>query len=96
MNTDTKTDPGEMDTQAVCVSKKTVWAGRIMSALPALFLLVDGAMKLAKPQVVVQTTVQLGFPESVIMPLHPSAGRLKFREPPPPASLSWRMATKVQ
>jgi hypothetical protein len=45
------------------------WAGRIISALPALFLLVDGAMKLAKPAVVVETTAQLGFPESVIVGL---------------------------
>jgi hypothetical protein len=32
-----------------------------------LFLIVDAAMKLAKPAVVVQTTVQLGYPESVIV-----------------------------
>ena len=40
-----------------------------MSGLPALFLLVDGVMKLFKPAVVVDTTVQLGFPEAVILPL---------------------------
>ena len=51
------------------VSKKALWAGRIMSVLPALFLLVDGAMKLFKPAVVVQATVQLGYPETVIVPL---------------------------
>jgi hypothetical protein len=44
-----------------------VWTGRAMSALPTLFLIVDGAMKLAKPAVVVETTVQLGYPESVIV-----------------------------
>jgi hypothetical protein len=43
-----------------------LWSGRVMSALPALFLLVDGVMKLARPAVVVETTVQLGYPESVI------------------------------
>ena len=37
-----------------------------MSAIPSLFLLVDGVMKLVKPAVVVETTVQLGYPESVI------------------------------
>ena len=37
------------------------------SLLPALFLLVDGAMKLAKPRIVVETTVQLGYPESTIV-----------------------------
>ena len=38
-------------------SRVTLWAGRIMSALPALFLLVDGAMKLVKPEPVVKATV---------------------------------------
>jgi hypothetical protein len=55
------------DTPPVTVSKGTLWAGRVMSALPALFLLMDGAMKLMKPEIVVKTTVQLGFPESVIL-----------------------------
>jgi len=45
------------------------WIGLVMSGLPALFLLVDGVMKLFKPAVVVDTTVQLGFPEPVILPL---------------------------
>ena len=40
-----------------------------MSAVPSLFLLVDGVMKLMKPAVVVETTVQLGYPESVILGL---------------------------
>jgi len=52
--------------QSAPVSKKTPWAGIVVSALPALFLLLDGVMKLAKPKVVVDTTVQLGYPESVI------------------------------
>ncbi|MEA2604831.1 MAG: hypothetical protein QOF89_5823 [Acidobacteriota bacterium] len=56
-------------TQAAPVSKKRLWAGRIMSALPALFLLFDAVMKLVKPAPVVQATVQLGYPESVILGL---------------------------
>jgi hypothetical protein len=44
-------------------------AGRIMSGLPALFLLMDGVMKLVKPEPVVKATVQLGYPESVILGL---------------------------
>ena len=51
------------------IANKRLWAGRIMSALPALFLLVDGAMKLVKPEVVVKATVELGYAESVIVPL---------------------------
>jgi len=50
-------------------SKALLWTGWIMSALPALFLLVDGAMKLVKPDVVVKATVDLGYAESVIVPL---------------------------
>ena len=56
-------------THNASVSKKRLWAGRIISALPTLFLLMDGAMKLAKPRQVVEATVQLGYPESVILPL---------------------------
>lgn len=48
---------------------KKLWTGRIISALPILFLLMDGVMKLVKPRIVVETTVQMGYPESVILPL---------------------------
>ena len=47
-------------------NKVRLWAGRVTSALPALFLLIDGIMKLVKPVIVVETTVKLGYPESVI------------------------------
>jgi hypothetical protein len=47
----------------------TAWPGRLLGGLPALFLLVDGAMKLVRPDVVVKSTVELGYPESVIFPL---------------------------
>ena len=50
-------------------SKGTVWAGRIISGLPVLFLLVDGAMKLFKPAPVVEATVRLGYAENVIIPI---------------------------
>lgn len=49
------------------ISTKRRWASRIMSGLPALFLLVDGGMKLFKPPVVVESTLQLGYPESAIV-----------------------------
>jgi len=57
------------DTQSAPVTKGLFWAGWVMSALPALFLLVDGVMKLVKPEVVVKTTVELGYAETVILPL---------------------------
>ena len=51
------------------ISNKRLWVGRIISALPALFLLVDGAMKLMKPEIVIKATMELGYAESVIVPL---------------------------
>ena len=39
----------------------------MLSGLAVLFLLVDGAMKLWKPPVVVDATRQLGYPESDIV-----------------------------
>ncbi|MGA8482228.1 MAG: DoxX family protein [Chthoniobacterales bacterium] len=60
---------GQSATQMAPVSKGRLWAGRIMSALPVLFLLMDGVMKLVKPEFVVKATVQLGYPESVIFGL---------------------------
>ena len=50
-------------------NKSSLWAGRILSALPVLFLLLDGVMKVVKPAFVVEATVQLGYPESVIVGL---------------------------
>jgi len=50
-------------------SRGALWTGTVLSVLPALFLLFDGAVKLAKPAFVVEGTTQLGFSESVILPL---------------------------
>src|SRR5205085_1766424 len=50
-------------------SKAARWAGRVMSGLAALFLLMDAAMKFVRPDVVTKGTVELGFPGSVILPL---------------------------
>ena len=50
-------------------SNKPLWAGYIVSALSILFLLMDGVMKLVKPAFVVEATVKLGYPESVIFGL---------------------------
>jgi hypothetical protein len=40
-----------------------------MAGLPALFLLLDAAMKFVKPAPVVEGTVQLGYSPAVIVPL---------------------------
>ena len=51
------------------ISTKSQWAGRSISGLSTLFLLVDAVMKLFQPPVVVETTKQLGYSESVIIGL---------------------------
>ena len=58
-----------MQSNPVAVSEKRLWAGRIISGLPALFLLVDGVMKLVRLAPVVEGTVKLGYSETVILPL---------------------------
>jgi len=58
-----------MQSTTQTVSKTRLWAGRILSALPALFLLVDGALKLVKPESVVKATLALEYAETVILPL---------------------------
>jgi hypothetical protein len=45
---------------------RAVWTGRILSGLVGAFLLLDGAMKLVKPEPVVEATLKLGFPDDVI------------------------------
>jgi hypothetical protein len=55
--------------QPTQVSKGALWGGRIMSWLAALFMLLDGVMKLFKPAFVVTETVRLGYSESSIVPL---------------------------
>ena len=59
----------QTDNGTTSISKKSLWAGRIVGGLPALFLLVDALMKLVKPAPVVEATVKLGYSESAILPL---------------------------
>jgi hypothetical protein len=54
-------------TQTAIVSKKMLWAGHVISALPALFLLIDVVMKLLKAPIVLEETVRLGYSESTII-----------------------------
>ena len=61
--------PKESSPRATAVSKGSLWIGRILGALSTLFLLMDGVMKLIKPAPVVEATVRLGYPESVIQSL---------------------------
>jgi hypothetical protein len=47
------------------VSKRALWAGRIISALPVLMLVFSGVMKLLKPAPVVEEFGRLGSPEKL-------------------------------
>src|SRR5882762_1768295 len=49
------------------VSKTQLWAGRVISALPVLMLLLSGVMKLLKPVAVVQGFAHYGYPGSQIV-----------------------------
>jgi hypothetical protein len=51
------------------VSKKMLWAGRVMSALPVAMLLMSAVMKFMKPAPVVEGFSHLGLPETLALPL---------------------------
>ena len=59
----------QSDTQTETVSKKALWAGRILSALPVLVLLASGVMKLLRPPEVVEGFIALGWPENLALGL---------------------------
>ena len=50
-------------------SKTALWTGRILSGLAAAFLAFDSVGKLLRVQPVIEGTVSLGYPVSVIIPL---------------------------
>lgn len=52
--------------QMAAISKRTLWAGRIFSAIPALTLLFGGAVKLLKLPSVMQGFAQYGYPANSI------------------------------
>jgi hypothetical protein len=47
-----------------------LWAGRILTAIPALMLLISGVMKVMRvPMVVSSFTNQFGYPASAVVPI---------------------------
>ncbi|MBI1775342.1 MAG: DoxX family protein [Proteobacteria bacterium] len=46
-----------------------IWTGRIMSGLVILFLIFDGVTKLIKIDPVVEAFAQLGYPDSLALPI---------------------------
>ena len=51
------------------LSNKSLWAGRVISALVVIFLLFDAAVKLLKLPVAMEGTTRLGYPAGVVFPL---------------------------
>jgi DoxX-like protein len=47
-------------------SKKMMLAGRILTVLTALFMLMDGVMKIVKPAQVLEANVRLAYPVSTL------------------------------
>lgn len=47
------------------VSKRALWAGHVMSALPALLLVFGAVMKMLKPTAVMEGFAHLGLPEGL-------------------------------
>jgi hypothetical protein len=52
---------------AVPTSKKMLWAGRVISAIPVLLMVLSAVMKLIKAAPVVQGFPKYGYPESQIV-----------------------------
>ncbi|HLJ91351.1 MAG TPA: DoxX family protein [Candidatus Angelobacter sp.] len=55
----------QSDVHAAPISPGRLWAGRIMSGLVILFLLMDAIMKFVKPVQVTEAMAKLGYPESL-------------------------------
>lgn len=51
------------------VSTGAKWAGRVVTALPVLLLLMSGVMSILRPPEAVQGTVKFGYAESSMVPL---------------------------
>jgi hypothetical protein len=50
-------------------SKKLVWTGRILSALPVLLLVFSAVLKFMKPPAVTEGFQKLGYPDNTLLPL---------------------------
>jgi len=56
-------------TPPAAISNRSLWAGRVLSALGALFLLFDGVIHVLKITPVVEAFAQLGYPLGVSVTL---------------------------
>jgi hypothetical protein len=60
------TMPHTATAETIPTSGGLVWAGRALSGLVVLFLLLDGAIKLVPLQVVIDTVIPLGWPADAV------------------------------
>jgi len=56
-------------TTAFAPASTRLWTGRTLTAIAVLFLIFDATVKLLRLPVAVDTTVQLGYPAAVVVPL---------------------------
>ena len=47
-------------------SRGRIWSGRVLVVLSALFMLLDGVMKIVKPPQVLEANVRLAYPVSAL------------------------------
>ena len=58
-----------MQSEAGPVSRKILWTGRIMSAVPVLLTLFGAVMKVAKVAAAVEGMTRAGIPERLVVPI---------------------------
>jgi DoxX-like family len=58
-----------MQVAAIELSGKSLWTGRVLSALVVLFLIMDSVMKFVKPAPVVEAFGHLGLPLGLTTPV---------------------------
>jgi hypothetical protein len=51
------------------VGRKTLWAGRVVSALPVLMMLASGTLKLAGGEQMMKGWAAFGYPPSALVPI---------------------------
>ena len=69
MNTEKASQSVQASTFVPPVSKARLWTGWILTALPALLLLMGGIMDVMKPDFVVKATAEMGYPEDALVGL---------------------------
>lgn len=58
-----------MERQAVPISNKRLWTGRIMTGAAVLFLLFDSITKLLRVEAVMKAAEQIGYPAATMPPI---------------------------